>query len=146
MPTRDRDTDERAVALRLAGLTAGALFIALWPDPPTRLTITVLALLASYLAGLWMATSDAEWAQKTRERISASLKSPGPARQEPDKATAPSAARWVVRRAAWLRVLGVAAAALALVVLPFSYGAFLAVVVLLLLYLAAIDVAVNSTR
>ncbi len=52
---------------------------------------------------------------------------------------------WVARRASWFRVFGIALGAILLIVLPsLTFGTFFLVVALDLLYLAAIDVVVNS--
>ncbi|MEE8537714.1 MAG: hypothetical protein V3S71_06860 [Acidobacteriota bacterium] len=51
---------------------------------------------------------------------------------------------WVARRASWFRVFGIALGATLLTVLPsLTFGTFVVVVALELLYLAAIDMIVN---
>ncbi len=59
----------------------------------------------------------------------------------PGKRTLPG---WVAARAAWFRVIGIVLGAALLIVLPsLTFGTFILVVALELLYLAAIDMIVN---
>ncbi len=137
---------ERAWALRIAGLGLGGLLLITWPDPSSRMIVTVFVLLALYLAVLAIVTSDAAWAVWMRSRggelwerffrvDEATVASP------PGKRTLPG---WVAARASWFRVIGIVLGVALLIVLPsLTFGTFVLVVALELLYLAAIDMIVN---
>ena len=137
---------ERAFALRIAGLGLGGLLLITWPDPSSRMIVTVFALLALYLAVLTIVTSDAAWAVWMRSRGGELWERYFRVDEEtvagpPGKRTLPG---WVAARAAWFRVIGIVVGAALLIVLPsLTFGTFILVVALELLYLAAIDMIVN---
>jgi len=137
---------ERAWALRIAGLGLGGLLLITWPDPSSRMIVTVFVLLALYLAALAIVTSDAAWAVWMRSRggelwerffrvDEATVASP------PGKRTLPG---WVAARAAWFRVIGIAIGIIFLAAWPsVTFGLVVVIVALEFLYLAAIDMIVN---
>jgi hypothetical protein len=138
---------KRALPLRIGGLALGGLFLIGWPDPSTRLIVTVLVLAALYLAALAVAASDAGWAVATRswagqlwERY---FRVPeAPAADRPTGGRSPL--RWVAARAPWFRAIGIAVGVLLLVAWPsLTFGTVVVVVALELLYLAAIDVLIS---
>jgi hypothetical protein len=138
---------ERALALRIGGLALGGLFLIGWPDPSTRLIVTVMVVAALYLATLALATSDAVWAVSARswggqlwERYFRVPEAPAADRTGRGR----SPLRWVAARAPWFRTVGVAVGVLLLVAWPsLTFGTVVVVVALELLYLAAIDMVVN---
>ena len=137
---------ERAWALRIAGLGLGGLLLITWPDPSSRMIVTVFVLLALYLAVLTIVTSDAAWAVWMRSRggelwdryfrvDEATVASP------PGKRTLPG---WVAARASWFRVIGIAIGIIFLAAWPsVTFGLVVVIVALEFLYLAAIDMIVN---
>jgi hypothetical protein len=137
---------ERAWALRIAGLGLGGLLLITWPDPSSRMIVTVFVLLALYLAVLTIVTSDAAWAAWMRSQggelwdryfrvDEATVASP------PGKRTLPG---WVAARAAWFRVIGIAIGIIFLAAWPsVTFGLVVVIVALEFLYLAAIDMIVN---
>ncbi len=137
---------ERAWALRIAGLGLGGLLLITWPDPSSRMIVTVFVLLALYLAVLTIVTSDAAWAVWMRSQggelwdryfrvDEATVASP------PGKRTLPG---WVAARAAWFRVIGIAIGIIFLAAWPsVTFGLVVVIVALEFLYLAAIDMIVN---
>ncbi len=137
---------ERVHALRIGGLGISALLLIAWTDPSTRFVVTVLVLTVMYLAVLTAATSDAQWAVSIRSgaaglwdryfRVQTGAGNGTQAR--------PSLVGWVARRASWFRVFGIVLGAALLIVLPsLTFGTFVVVIALELLYLAAIDMIVN---
>ncbi len=137
---------ERVQALRIGGLGIGALLLIAWPDPSTRFAITVLVLTATYLALLTAASSDAQWAISARSRA-ADLWGRFmrvPAGVDEGRPAGPRLVGWVARHAPGFRVFGVVLGVTLLIVLPsLTFGTFVLVVSLELLYLAAIDMIVN---
>ncbi len=137
---------ERAWALRIAGLGLGGLLLITWPDPSSRMIVTVFVLLALYLAVLTIVTSDAAWAVGMRSRggelweryfrvDEATVAGPT------GKRTLPG---WVAARAAWFRVIGIATGIIFLAAWPsVTFGLVVVIVALEFLYLAAIDMIVN---
>ncbi|MCH7617282.1 MAG: hypothetical protein J4N36_06750 [Chloroflexi bacterium] len=137
---------ENARQLRIGGLGIAAILLIAWPDPSTRAVITLLVLTAAYLATLTAASSDAQWAVSARSRASdlwdRFMRVPA---AEGDGAPAGSSlSGWVGREAPWFRLIGIVLGAAVLIFLPsLSFGTFVLVVSLELLYLAAIDMIVN---
>ena len=137
---------ERVQALRVAGLGVAALLLITWTDPSTRFVVTVLVLTAAYMTALAAATGDAEWAVSIRSGAAGLRDRYFRVQKETAKGTSarPSIVGWVAARASWFRLLGVALGVTLLVVLPsLTFGTFVLVVALELLYLAAIDMIVN---
>jgi len=138
---------ERAVALRVGGLGVAALFLIAWPDPSTRLIVTVLVFAALYLAALAVAASDAAWAVSARSWLAQLweryLRVPeAPAADRTMRGRSPL--HWVAARASWFRGIGIALGVVLLVAWPsLTFGAVVVVVALELLYLAGIDMIVN---
>jgi hypothetical protein len=138
---------KRALPLRIGGLALVGLFLIGWPDPSTRLTVTVMVLAALYLAALALATSDAGWAVATRSWVGQLWERyfRVPEAAAADRATrGRSPLRWAAARAPWFRSLGVAVGVVLLIAWPsLTFGTVVIVVALELLYLAAIDVIVS---
>ena len=137
---------ENARQLRIGGLGIAALLLIAWPDPSTRAVITLLVLTAAYLATLTAASSDAQWAVSARSRTAdlwdRFMRVPA---GEGDGAPGGSSLwGWVAREAPWFRLIGIVLGAVVLIFLPsLSFGTFVLVVSLELLYLAAIEMLVN---
>ena len=137
---------ERAFALRIAGLGLGGLLLITWPDPSSRMIVTVFALLALYLAVLTIVTSDAAWAVWMRSRGGELWERYFRVDEEtvagpPGKRTLPG---WVAARASWFRVIGIATGIIFLAAWPsVTFGLVVVIVALEFLYLAAIDMIVN---
>jgi hypothetical protein len=131
---------EHAGLFRLVGLVVGALLLIAWPDPTARVYVTVLGLLAVYLGAIWVASSDSESAQRVRQRGSELWQQHFAAPAVPSSEGTPSRLDWFVARAAWLRIIGIALAVILLLVWPSpTWGSVIALVALLLVYLAAIE-------
>jgi hypothetical protein len=137
---------ENARQLRIGGLGIAALLLIAWPDPSTRFVITLLVFAAAYLVFLTAASSDDEWAVSARSRAAdlwdRFMRVPA---GEGDGAPAGSSLSiWVAREAPWFRLIGIVLGAAVLIFLPsLSFGTFVLVVSLELLYLAAIEMLVN---
>jgi hypothetical protein len=130
---------DRAPALRVAGLITAALLLVAWPDPSARVYLTVLGLLALYLFVIWAISSDSDRAQDVRQRA-------GEAWQRyfvSKPVAADDAGRisgWIISHAMWLRTIGVVLAIVLLLAWPsLTVGSIVAVLALLLAYLAGID-------
>jgi len=137
---------ERVHALRVGGLGISALLLIAWTDPSPRFVVTMLVLTATYLAVLTAASSDAQWAVSVRSRAAGLWDRYMRVHMRDREGTAARAslADWVALRASWFRVFGVVLGATLLIVLPsLTFGTFVLVVALELLYLAAIDMIVN---
>jgi len=123
---------------RSVGLVGGALLLIVWPDPGTRLVLTVFALVAAYLLVLSLIVSDAAWAEDIRRRL-ADFR----ARylQEPPGAEGRGfLANWVARRAAAIRIAVIAGGIIFLLVWPeVRFSTVVAVGIAGLLLLAAVD-------
>ena len=139
-------TRERVQALRVGGLGVAALLLITWTDPSTRFVVTVLVLTVAYMAALAAATSDAEWAVSIRSGA-AGLRDRYFRVHRADSGGAlagPWLVGWIAARASWFRGIGIVLGAALLIVLPsLTFGTFVLVVALELLYLAAIDMIVN---
>jgi hypothetical protein len=139
-------TRERVQALRVAGLGVAALLLITWTDPSTRFVITVLVLTVAYMAALAAATGDAEWAVSIRSGA-AGLRDRYLRVHRADAGGAPAGpwlVGWIAARASWFRGIGIVLGVALLIVLPsLTFGTFVLVVTLELLYLAAIDTVVN---
>jgi hypothetical protein len=139
---------KRTLGLRVGGFGLAALFLIAWPDPSTRLVLTVMVVAALYLAALAVTASDAVWAVATRswagqlwERYFRVIEAP--AADRPSGGRSPL--RWVAARAPWFRAIGIAVGVLLLVAWPsLTFGTVVVVVALELLYLAAIDVLISN--
>jgi len=118
-----------ATPLRALGLVIGALVLAAWPDPTDRVYITTFVLLALYLIGLWLITSDSEWATNGRQRLSSLT-----------AASADQNDTLVGRHAGQLRIAGILLAGVAIVFVPnLGLGALAGIVALTLAYLAVVE-------
>jgi hypothetical protein len=130
---------ERQAALRIAGLIGGALLLIAWPNPSTRVYVTVLALIGIYLLALALIVSEAPWAETVRARVrelTSKYVEPGAAAGPSER----SVSVWVAAHAGWLRLAGIIVALAALVLWPsLTLATFIMVVALGLVYLAAID-------
>ena len=123
----------RSTAIRAAGLAVAAVTLELWPDPTTRVIITVLGALSSFIAIMWLVTSETEFAASTRKRVGRVI---GPGRSQSQDARVPAIARW----AGILRVAGiVVAAAVLLLAQKVTPGLLVLVFASVLLYLAIVD-------
>jgi hypothetical protein len=131
-----------ATPLRVAGFGIAAVLLLAWPEPTTRVYVTLLVLLAVYLLGVWLLTSDMPAASDTRARagdlwsryfVTSSSR------------TGAATAGWVGAHAGVLRLAGVGLALLVLLVLPeVTIGLFVAVIALLFVYLAGVDLLSHS--
>jgi hypothetical protein len=122
-----------ATTLRAIGLIAGAIVLAGWPDPSTRMYVTTFILLALYFAIIWIMTSTGDMATSIRDQASGML-SGAPAG---DGQTNPT---FFGRHAGQLRVAGIALAGLILLLLPeISFRAVAIAAVLVFVYLALIE-------
>ena len=137
---------ENAQQLRIGGLGIAALLLIAWPDPSTRFVITLLVLTGLYLISLTAASSDAQWAVSLRSRAAdlwdRFMRVPA---EEGDGVPAGSSLSGrVARGAPWFRFVGVLFGAALLIFLPsLTFGTFVLVVSLELLYLAAIKMIVD---
>ena len=138
---------DRGLALRIGGLGLAALVLIMWPDPSTRLTVTVLVLAGLYLAALAVAASDGAWAVSTRSWLAQLweryLRVPeAPAADRAMRGRSPL--HWVAARAPWFRGIGIVLGVVLLVAWPsLTFGTVVVVVALDLLYLAAVDMIVS---
>jgi hypothetical protein len=133
---------ERAGALRLAGLVVAGTILILWPDPTSRVVLTVGGLLILYLGWIWLVASDSQWAANARERIADGLAG---SRDAPIQRG--GFVGWVARNSGLLRLLGIlVAAALLLFVWDLSTGGFVLIAAGALLYLAAVEWASTAAR
>jgi hypothetical protein len=136
---------QRALALRVAGLAVGGLFLVAWPDPSTRLTATVLIFIAVYLALIFIVSSESRWAEAIRSPVAAAwsrffrlddrrLLEEG--RRSP--------AHWIALRAAWFRLAALVIGAAYLIIRPdVSLTTILVVLAVEMLLFALIDIIVN---
>jgi hypothetical protein len=135
---------EHAIALRGAGLVGGALLLVVWPEVDTRFVATVFALVAVYLLGLALITSDAGWAVTARARLD----------ELSDRHLAATTgvkgggfAGWVATHASSLRIAIVVLAIAFLVFWPtVKLSTVVVIVALGLLLLAGIDTLVNRQK
>lgn len=119
--------------LRVFGLVLAALVLAAWPEPSTRVYVTTFGMLALYLLGLWIITSDSEWAGNAREKSSEAWGRVGGS-DDPRNATL------VGRHVNQFRIAGIVLAVIGLILVPnLGIGAFVAIVAITLVYLALID-------
>jgi hypothetical protein len=133
---------ERAGALRLAGLVVAGAILILWPDPSSRVVLTVGIVLALYLGWIWLVASDSDAATSARKRVADGL---GGSQDVPIQQG--GFAGWVARNAGVLRFLGiVVAAALLLFVWDLSTGGFVLIAAGILLYLGGIEWASTAAR
>jgi hypothetical protein len=135
--------EERAVALRLAGLLIAGVVLVLWPDPDLRTVLTVGLLLVVYLGLIYLIASNDSWATSAREKLGQWMTGMG------DEPVVPPSGfvGWVVRHAGLLRLLGiVVGAALVLFVWDLSLRGMVLIVAAELLYLAGIEWALASAR
>ncbi len=133
---------ERAGALRLVGLAVAGLILILWPDPSSRVLLTVGICLALYLGWIWLVASDSNAAATARKRVTE-----GMAGSVDAPIQRGGFIGWVARNAGLLRLLGiVVAAALLLFVWDLSTGGFVLIAAGTLLYLAGIEWASTEAR
>jgi hypothetical protein len=124
---------DSATPLRVIGFVAGALVLAAWPQPNGRVYVTTFVLLAAYLAGLWLITSDGEWATRARERMSEAFGRVGGSGGERNLSFAG-------RHAGQLRLAGIVGGLIAIILVPdLGIGALAIIVALTLVYLALVD-------
>jgi hypothetical protein len=134
----------REQLLRFVILGMGATALVVWPEPSARSVTTVLVLAALSLVALTIVASESERATRIRAYIANAWQH---VFERQDLGPATGLTAFVATRAAWFRAGGVLAGVIALVAWPsFSLGVFILVIALVLLYLAAIDLAVNSAR
>ena len=108
----------------------------------------MLVLAAAYLVLLTAASSDAQWAVSARSRADDLWDRfmRVPAGEGDGVPAGSSASGWVAREAPWFRLIGIVLGAAFLIFLPsLSFGTFVLVVSLELLYLAAIEMLVNRS-
>jgi hypothetical protein len=126
---------EQQGLLRIVGFAVAALALVAWPDPSARVYVTILVLLAVYIAALAVMTSDAEWARSSRGRINQLW-----ARYFATTEPAHSPGVWVSVHANLLMAAGVGLALLVLVLSPdLTMRRFVVVLALTFVYLAAIE-------
>lgn len=124
---------EFAVPLRVAGIAGVILLMLIWPDPTTRVQISLLILLAAYLAVLWVFTGGSPWAVALHDRAETF-------RTQYFSPPTAAEAGWVARRANWLRVVGVVAAIVAIVFVPtLNTVTFISIVLMFLAWIAGIE-------
>ena len=120
-----------ATPLRVFGLAAGAILLLVWPDPSTRVQITILALTAIYLGAIWLIASDSETAANARERAGGLWS---------QHVGTPAGGGWVADHVGFLRIAGIVVAVALMVFLPsLTFGNVVAVVAITLAYLAGVD-------
>jgi hypothetical protein len=135
---------ERELLLRFLILGIGAAALVVWPDPSTRGVFTVLGLGALSLVAVTIVASESERAASIRSFFVTTLQGTSGSK---DHISATGPLGFIATHAAWFRAGGLMAGVVALVVWPsFSLGAFIFVLALAFLYLAAIDLAVNAAR
>jgi hypothetical protein len=123
----------RMTTLRIAGLGIAAFLLLFWPDATTRVYATVLVIAVLYFGLLTLVASEAQWAYTARAYISRFF---DPGGERDTGAPLSFVARW----GGWLRVAGVAVAALFLVLAPdISTRTVFLVIAATLLYLGAIE-------
>jgi hypothetical protein len=133
---------ERAGALRLAGLVVAAVILILWPEPGLRTVITIGVLLAIYLAIIWVLASNSELAQRARTWLADTLTgaADGPIQRG-------GLVGWVARHVGILRLIGIViAACLVAFVWNLSLSGFILIAGAVLLYLAIIEAASVMAR
>ncbi len=140
---------KRVLALRIGGLALGGLFLIGWPDPSTRLTVTVLIVVALYLALIAIVSSEAAWAGAIRSPVAdfwnRYFRADDQAVVRGDEGRR-SLVGWIAVRAPWLRLVGIAIGVVFLIVLPdVSLGTIVMVLALEMLFFAAVDFVVNRT-
>jgi hypothetical protein len=135
---------EHAIGLRAAGLVGGALLLVIWPDVTTRFALTVFGLVAAYLFGLALLTSEAEWAANTRAKLD----------ELSDKHLAAATgvkgggfAGFVATHASTLRIAVIGLSVAFLLLWPtVKLSTVVVIVALALLLLAGIDTLVNRQK
>jgi hypothetical protein len=135
---------EHAIGLRAAGLVFGALLLVIWPELNARVALTVFGLVAVYLGGLALLTSDADWAVSARSKMD----------ELSDKHLAQATgvqgggiSGWIATHAGSLRIAVVVLAVAFLLLWPtVKLSTVVVVVALALLLLAGIDTLVNRQR
>jgi hypothetical protein len=131
---------------RLGGMVTAALLLIAWPDPTARVYLTILGLLALYLATIWLVTSDGASAVRARDRASNIWRERFVEQQGPAPAGEPGWKTWLIARAPWLRLIGIALVAVLLLIWPApTLGSLIALIALLLVYLAAIEFLTDRT-
>ena len=135
-PDADLRTElqESATALRVGVLAIGALVLLAWPEPSTRVYVTAFALIGAFVAGLWIITSESEWAGSARDRIGSGWQrlNAGP--------TDEAAAGWFAAHLGALRVAGLVVTIAAVMLWPeMTLGVFAALVGGSLLYFAFLE-------
>ena len=134
---------KRALALRIGGLALGGLFLIGWPDPSTRLTVTVLIVVALYLTLIAIVSSQAAWAGAIRSPAADfwnryfRVDDRAVARGDEGRR---SLLGWIATRAPRLRLIGLTIGAVILIVLPdVSLGTVVIVLAMEMLFFAAVD-------
>lgn len=135
---------EHAIGLRAAGLVGGALLLVIWPDVTTRFALTVFGIVAVYLLGLALVTSEADWAVNARAKLD----------EMSDKHLAASTgvkgggfAGFVATHASTLRIAVIGLSVAFLLLWPtVKLSTFVVIVALALLLLAGIDTLVNRQK
>jgi hypothetical protein len=126
--------DQKAL-LRLGGFAVAALVLVAWPEPTARVYAITIALLVAYLGGIAIISSTAPWANSTRTRIRDTW-----SRYFAANGSSGSFRAWVSAHANLLRVLGIIAAALFLMLWPdLTMRRLVVVLALTFVYLGAID-------
>lgn len=124
---------EFATPLRVSGILGVIILLLAWPDPTERVQISLLVLLAVYLAVLWIFTDSSPWAVALHDKAETF-------RTQYFAAPSSADANWVAHRANWLRFVGIIAAVGAIVFVPtFNMVTFISIVLMFLAWIAAVE-------
>lgn len=122
-----------ATPLRVFGLVAGALLLAAWPDPSTRVYVTTFIVLGLYFGALWTITSSSDLAARARAQAGSAwgrVSSPDDERN----------ATFIGQHTNQFRIAGLVLAGIALIAVPnLGIGALAGIVALTLVYMALVD-------
>ena len=129
---------QNATALRVGGLAIGALVLLGWPDPSTRVYVTLFAIIAAYLVAIWIATSNSDTATNARDRVASGWTNAFSDRAGESRYG--GVRGWIFRYGGILRLIGLLIALALLLFWPGLSIAGAAVIIgLALLYFAAVE-------
>jgi hypothetical protein len=129
---------EHLMILRILGLAVVGLALLVWPSLSARFVVEILVVLGLYLLAVEVTAGDADWAVRTRERLSETFRRT----ESQDRDVSESGvARWVGRRRRLLQILGIVVGIVIILVWPsLTSKLFITVIGLELLFLAVIEI------
>jgi hypothetical protein len=131
---------EHVFAMRILGFGVGGVALLVWPNLSVRFVIEILLLLGLYLLAIEVTAGDADWAVRTRERLSEMFRRTK-AQDRDASAEGGGLARWVGYRRRLLQILGIVVGIVVILVWPsLTSRLFITVIGLELLFLALIEI------